>query len=151
MDKLRIFITWSGERSQLVAEALRDWLPNVLQFVEPWMSAADVNKGAKWLQALSGELEKANFGVICLTPENLTAPWILFEAGALSKKADSAVCTYLFGLANTEVKDPLAQFQHTESNREDTKKFVITINKALGENALPFERAEKHSSTGGPI
>src|SRR6188474_3258644 len=105
--------------------------------------ASDVKKGEKWRQALGGELEKANFGIICLTPENLTAPWILFEAGALSKKADSAVCTYLFDLANTEVKDPLAQFQHTEANQEDTKKLVITINQALGENALSLDRVEK--------
>jgi TIR domain len=73
MENLKIFISWSGPRSQGVAEALHDWLPNVLQNVKPWLSANDIDKGAKWRQAVTGELEKSNFGLICLTPENLTS------------------------------------------------------------------------------
>src|SRR5215472_19191834 len=97
-EKLRIFISWSGSRSRGTAEALRDWLPDVLNIVDPWLSAADVEKGAKWRQVISGELEKANFAILCLTPENLSSPWLLFEAGALSKRSEALVCTYLLGL-----------------------------------------------------
>lgn len=32
---MKVFISWSGERSQALAQALRDWLPLVLHFVEP--------------------------------------------------------------------------------------------------------------------
>lgn len=85
-DRLRIFISWSGERSRTVAEALHQWLADVLHVVEPWLSAADIEKGSKWAQAVTGELERASFAVLCLTPENLTAPWLLFEAGATFEK-----------------------------------------------------------------
>ncbi len=85
LEKLKIFISWSGDRSRAVAEALRDWLPDVLPMAEPWMSA-DVEKGAKWSQSVSGELEKSNFAAVCLTPENLTAPWLLFDAVALRNR-----------------------------------------------------------------
>jgi hypothetical protein len=57
------------------------------------MSAADIDKGAKWSTEISRELEQANFAVSCLTPENLNEPWLLFEAGALSKKDGAQVCT----------------------------------------------------------
>jgi hypothetical protein len=71
-------------------------MPDVLFMAEPWLSAEDIEKGAKWNQVVSGELEKSNFAIICLTPENLGAPWLLFEAGALSKRPESRVCTYLY-------------------------------------------------------
>jgi hypothetical protein len=31
-------------------------------------------------------LDEYEFGIVCLTAENLTAPWIMFESGALAKK-----------------------------------------------------------------
>src|ERR1017187_4337726 len=136
MEKLSIFLTWSGDTSEAVAKALHDWLPSVLQFVEPWISISDIEKGSKWRQDLSGQLARANFGIVCLTPDNLNSPWLLFEAGALSKSTDARVWTYLYKLADTEVKDPLSQFQHTLANKEDTKKLVSSINQLSGEHLL---------------
>jgi TIR domain len=134
MGKLKIFISWSGRRSQQVAQALHDWLPNVLQDVKPWLSTSDIQKGEKWGQALTGELQESNFGLICLTPENLTSPWLLFEAGALAKKEKSRVWTYLFEVQYEDVIDPLSQFQHTLATEDDTKKLVGTINNALADS-----------------
>ena len=72
-------------------------------------------------------------GIICLTPDNLGAPWILFEAGAISKgMRDSRAYTFLFDLDHTDIKGPLAQFNHTKAEKEDTKKLLNTINTALG-------------------
>jgi hypothetical protein len=110
---------------------------------EPWLSAADIEKGAKWNQVVNGELEQSNFAIICLTPENLGAPWLLFEAGSLSKRAESRVCTFLYEIEYSEVKDPLSQFQHTRANEVETKKMVETINRYLGDAALPKDRLDK--------
>src|SRR5579863_7341899 len=126
MEKVKIFISWSGEQSRAVGEALREWLPNVLFLADPWMSAGDIEKGAKWNQVVSGELEKSNFSVICLSSDNLNSPWLLFESGALSKRSDSRVFTYLFGVEYADVKDPLSQFQHTKADEGDTKRLVET-------------------------
>jgi len=140
MKKLSVFLTWSGDRSLGVAQALHDWLPNVLQFADPWISVSDVDKGSKWQQSISGQLASAGFGIICLTPENLASPWILFEAGALSKTVDSRVWTYLYDLGYTDVKDPLSQFQHTVATKEDTRKLIASINAAYGDGALDEAR-----------
>jgi hypothetical protein len=140
MKRLSVFLTWSGDRSLGVAQALHDWLPNVLQFADPWISVSDVDKGSKWQQSISGQLASASFGIICLTPENLASPWILFEAGALSKTVDSRVWTYLYDLGYTAVKDPLSQFQHTVAAKEDTRKLIASINAAYDEGALDEAR-----------
>jgi len=134
---MKVFISWSGERSRAVAEALRDWLPLVIQAVKPWISARDIDKGTRWRSALAKQLEEAKFGIACVTKDNLEAPWLLFEAGALSKSVDeSFVWTYLLDLSSSDLAGPLAEFQHTVANREDTKALVDTINRALKDNRL---------------
>src|SRR5205809_828915 len=81
----KVFLSWSGETSHSVAMALYEWLPAIIQNVKPFMSSEDLRKGGRWSKDLAVELEQTNFGIICLTPENLEAPWIMFESGALSK------------------------------------------------------------------
>jgi hypothetical protein len=61
---IKVFISWFRS-SQVLAEFLRSWLKNVIQFLDPWMSNLDVQKGARWSPALSGELERTDFGIIC--------------------------------------------------------------------------------------
>jgi len=131
-----VFVSWSGSRSNWVAQAVRDWLPLVLQTAKPWMSTNDVEKGTRGLGEVSTNLQGVKIGIVCLTPENLDAPWILYEAGALSKTIDekTRLCTYLLGgLQFQDVKPPLGMFQATKPDKSDTLEMVRTINVALGD------------------
>jgi hypothetical protein len=135
---MRLFLSWSGSRSQTLATILRGWIPLVLQPVEPWMSASDIPKGSRWSVEIANELETARAGVICVTPENAEAPWLMFEAGALSKAFNaSLVCTYLIDFASSELKGPLAQFQATHANHDETRALLATLNTTLGQRAIP--------------
>ena len=141
---MKVFLSWSGSRSEAVARALRSWLPDVLQAVEPWLSSSDIQAGARWASELELQLQESGVGIICLTPENLTAPWVLFEAGALSKSLGSAyVCPYLYGFSPSELHGPLVQFQATPATRDGTKSLVLTLNRVLGENAVQEQRLER--------
>jgi hypothetical protein len=141
---MKVFISWSGERSRLVAEALRDWLPDVIQAVEPFMSQQDIPKGIRWGLEIARELEGTSVGIVCLTPDNLTAPWILFEAGSLSKTvAHSRLCTYLLDLEPTHLSSPLADFQATKADRDDSFQMLLSINSALGPAGLPHEKLKR--------
>jgi hypothetical protein len=134
-----VFISWSGKRSKQIAEILTDWLPQVIQAVNPWMSK-DIDKGARWSPEISEKLAQSKIGIICLTPENLHADWILFEAGALSKIKENKVCTFLIELNPADIEQPLAQFQHTSFSKDDVKSLITTINAQLtgtGEHLLP--------------
>ena len=148
---MKVFLSWSGEPSRRLAEVLRDWLPAVLQAVEPWMSAEDIGKGARWSALLAGELAQAKIGILCLTRDNLAAPWMLFEAGALSKTLERTfVCPYLLGLRPADLGGPLVQFQAAEANRADTRRLVQTINTALGPAALSERRLDRAFATWWP-
>ncbi|MBZ5671177.1 MAG: toll/interleukin-1 receptor domain-containing protein [Acidobacteriia bacterium] len=134
-----VFISWSGSRSLHVAGTLRAWLPKVVQAAKPWMSEIDIDKGARGLEDLARALEDKKVGIICLTPENLNVPWLLFEAGALSKTIDdkTRLCTYLIGgLRPQDIKPPLGQFQATRAEKEETRKLVHAVNKAASEEPI---------------
>lgn len=133
----KVFISWSGPLSQKLGEALRNWLPSALQFVKPYFSPEDIEKGAKWGSEISKELETSNIGIICLTRDNTEKPWILFEAGALSKSLEqSRVCTLLFDVDPSDVKGPLTSFQATRFMREDFKRLFSAINGAANDSRL---------------
>jgi len=126
---MRVFLSWSGQQSRSVALALRDWLPSVLQSVEPWLSGEDIAAGARWFTEITKALEESRIGIICLTPENVDSAWIHFEAGALARLDNALLCVYAVGISLAEVKMPLAQFQMTRADRDDTFRLVTELNR----------------------
>jgi len=70
----------------------------VIQSVKPFLSSNDIRSGQRWFSEIGKELQNTKFGILCLTPSNKEAPWILFEAGAISKIVDeSRVVPLLIG------------------------------------------------------
>lgn len=147
-----VFLSWSGERSEAVAQKLSEWLPLVINAVDPWVSV-EMEKGTRWSPEIADKLEKSRIGILCLTAENLQAPWLLFEAGAISKTKDAQVCTFLLGLRDSDVELPLGQFQHTKVVKDDVWRLVNTISKkviAAGEKAPDEKTLEKSFKTWWP-
>ncbi len=162
---MKVFLSWSGDLSRAVAELLKQWLPDVLHTLKPWVSTHDINRGEQWNAAVQGQLQDTQLGIVCLTHENKEKPWILFEAGALMKGLSEArVCTLLIDLKPADVEFPLAQFQHTLPTREEIFKLVKTINDQAGEHMIPddsllrvfnrswpdFEKPFKEALSAGP-
>lgn len=134
---MKVFLSWSGNISKEIAEELNKWIPTVVQFVKPYFSPSDIEKGSKWDSEITKNLNESTIGIICVTPNNMHSPWILFEAGALSNKLEkSRVCPLLFELSNPDLTGPLATFQTTIFNKVEFKKLIQTINKQLGENKV---------------
>lgn len=139
-----VFISWSGKRSGIAAQALHDWLPKIINALKPWLSAADIDKGARWGTEIAEKLKDSKAGIICLTAENLHSDWLIFEAGALSKTIENTfVCPFLIGLEPADVKPPLAQFQATRATKNEVLTLLKTLNKALGEHALQIAHIEE--------
>lgn len=143
-NKMKVFISWSGNTSLKVAQIFREWLPSVIQSIEPYVSSEDIDKGARWSTDIAKELEDSTFGILCVTKDNLEAPWLSFEAGALSKTMEKAfVNPFLFDIKRSEVKGPILQFQSTIFEKDDIKKMVKTLNKACGDVSISETRLDK--------
>lgn len=148
---MKVFLSWSGNRSKEVANFLSDWLCCVIQASRPWISARDLDRGSLWFGEINDQLKETSVGVICLTQENKNRPWILFEAGALAKGLSTArVCTFLVDIEPKDIEDPLAQFNHTFPTREGVLSLVRTLNSTLGQGALDTRVLEQVFDTYWP-
>lgn len=140
---MKVFISWSGDRSKRVAELVDNWLQCTIQTSQPWLSSRSIDRGALWFSEITAELADTTIGVICLTAENKEKPWILFEAGALAKGLNSnRVCTFLIDISPADLENPLAQFNHTIYSKESLQQLLNTIN-SLSETPLKPNILEK--------
>ncbi|TCW50805.1 TIR domain-containing protein [Phytobacter diazotrophicus] len=148
---MKIFISWSGNRSKAVAELFSEWLKCVIQASEPWISTRDIDRGATWYSEINDTLRDVSVGVIFLTMENKDNPWILFETGGLAKGLSSnRVCTFLIDLKPSDLHDPLAQFNHTIPTKDALWALIKTINASITEIPLPEKVLDKVFQTYWP-
>ena len=142
---MKVFISWSGALSREVASALHDWIPSVIQDARPFVSSEDIEAGQRWSDVLGSELNEATYGIICMTLDNFNAPWLHFEAGAISKALDkSYVSPFLFNIEPARILGPLRQFQFTEYEKSSVFSLMRSVNGRLPpENRLPDELLRK--------
>lgn len=141
-DRPNLFLSWSRDPSRLVAEALRDALPTLfLGHARPWISGRDIKPGEDWWRTTSAILGSIRAGIFVLTPENLNAPWMMFEAGAIAGKLargkgkdKGTVFVYLIGLdpEDLEATHPLRPYQAVRSTKSETWRLMQAINGHLG-------------------
>jgi hypothetical protein len=127
-----VFISWSGDLSKRIALAVHDWLPTVIQAVNPFVSNVDIAPGARPMLRIAGRLQDIRVGILCVTPENQSAPWLNFEAGALSKMVDeSYVIPLAFNIDKGQIRNPLGQFQAVQFTQHEMFRVASTINEAV--------------------
>lgn len=134
---MKVFLSWSGDKSKETAELLDSWIRCVLQAVDPWISTKHIGRGALWFNEVADQLQNTTVGIICLTKKNLNEPWILFEAGSLARGLTSSrVCTFLVDLHPSDIAPPLSQFNHTLPDKVNMRALIDTLNDSLKENKL---------------
>lgn len=137
----KIFLCWSKSRSRAIAKAWASLLPQIIKDAQPVLST-EFQKGKEWSKLLRRVLEEARTGIVFLTPENMDAPWIHFEAGALATAGsrDRDVFTYVYGFDPGRLAGPLSAYQSTVATKEDTRRLVLGLCAAL-DCGLPDEGA----------
>ena len=136
---MKVFLRLSGEASHALATILHEWLPTVLQFVDPWMSSEDITKGARWNPEIGKTLEETSYCIVCVTPGVQREPWVNFEAGAVAKiVSQSYVSPLLLDVSVEELGGlPLSMFQCTRFNKADVLKLLRSINSAAKSSISP--------------
>lgn len=128
---MNVFISWSGDLSRKIAEVLGRKIPCIIQSATVFVSSSDIEKGENWDSRLIAELAEARFGIVCLTPDNVDAPWVHFEAGAISQTLDSKVSALMINLNPSDLQGPLKRFQATKIEENDFLSLLKSINDSL--------------------
>lgn len=136
-----IFISWSGSNTKQFAIALKNILETIIfpqneTGLKCFVSDEDIAAGTDWWIKIKSELKSCCLGILCVTNENVKAPWIFYEAGAMASR-ELPVIPLLVGCEiNSLIGTPLQGKQCI--NFHDSKKFVKmmeNINEYL--NLLP--------------
>lgn len=132
-DSKSVFIGYGGQKSRLVAQALREWLRCLSPDIQPWLSTLDMPPGGLWPLQLANKLQKTRAGILCVTKDNTSSSWLNFEAGALSRSVETAlVVPYAIDLDPSSIPTPIGHFQGVAATRRDTLRMVSRLFEALG-------------------
>ena len=124
-----VFLSWSGSRSKRIAATLMDFLPAVHPDLQPWMSEATM-AAHDWRNTIGANLNRASVGVICITPENAEASWLMYEAGVLHG-IGAEVCPLLYGLLPEAGPEPLRNLQAKTLDKDGIWGVVKLLNSKL--------------------
>lgn len=123
---MELFLSWSGDRSRKLAEAVRGLLVSLYggRKIRTHLSA-DIAKGEPWSDALVNHLRASEAVLICLTPEALASTWITYEAGYIVGRTESPrVFTLLYEVTSNDIPDPLRSYQSTTLEPSDIRRLA---------------------------
>lgn len=141
---MKVFISWSGQKSRAAAQALREWLPEIFDAVRPWMSEYDIKAGAQWYEELREALAGTRYCIVCLDYQSLSSPWVLFEVGYAARELPRSICPYLLDLTQLDIlPTPFAVYQAKPATKEGTLDMVRGINDSVDGGLLEDGRLRR--------
>ena len=102
--------------------------------------STEIESGSLWSDELRRRLDSANAGLVCLTPEAVTSPWLHYEAGMLStavwtERGEPRFFTYLLDLEQRELSGPLSAYQAAPATHDGTAQLVDSLRRFAGGSA----------------
>ena len=134
---MKVFISWSGKRSGDIAQIMVEWFEAIFPTgLDLWCSSDDMRPGVLSVTQILDELQRSDQGIFCFTKDNTRSLWMMFEAGAISKKSDMdsdlGVNTIIFeGDVDCLKETPLEHFQHTLFNKVSMIKLFKKVNASI--------------------
>lgn len=126
-DKKTIFISWSGGYTKQFATELKYVMETIIfpkeeTRLECFVSAEDIAVGSDWWIEIKNGLKVCQLGILCVTNENVSAPWIFYEAGGMASRDLPAIPLLIGCSINSITGTPLQGKQCVEFGNQ--KKFI---------------------------
>jgi hypothetical protein len=107
------------------------------------LSDEEIASGTRWNERVAKALNESDFGIVCVTRANQHQPWLMFEAGALAKRLETAaVVPICVDIAPAEITGPLEAFQGRRLDEDGMRRLVHDMSKTR-DDPLPGDRVNK--------
>ena len=143
---MQIFLSWSGNISKEIAEIFKQMLEDCFyEKISVFMSAKDISLGTNGINTIFNALTQSDMCIAFITPINVNAPWIAFEAGVIAGSSNNSklnvekrIIPLLFGNIDTQKfnKNPLHNYQYAAASLEKINELCIDIAKQLHYNDI---------------
>jgi len=134
-NKRTIFICWSENNSKKIASAVKDCLEKDIFKnceIDCFFSEKSIASGEDWYREIENTLKKCAYGIICITRENFSAPWIFFEAGAIATRKVPIIPLLTHARFDYLDRTPISVKQGIDLLKEDKFcKMISDINKKM--------------------
>ena len=99
---MKIFISWSKNKSRQLAEATKNFLERTLGNSVEFFFSPEMYKGTSVDHEIHENLLESSKCLVCVTSENFKNPWLLYEAGVVyganhQKTKEGIIIPILFG------------------------------------------------------
>lgn len=106
--KNKTFISWSGNKAKICADFLSNLLNRIFEENDIVFYSRQIIDGRMWIKEIDRALEDSKIGIILVTREDISRPWLNFEAGALYK----SICDSLVIPVFIDVEDKIVLAEH---------------------------------------
>jgi hypothetical protein len=148
----KVFISWSKQTSKRVAKVLKEYLPEILDGVDLFMSDKDIGPGERSMKVLESQLDGTTYGLLVVTAENQGESWLNFEAGALSKQVGKdeddvpRVVPLLVDIDSPNLlTGPVSQFQAVKLDGEGMLRTIRSIAAFVGSDMAVIDKRFKRT------
>ena len=143
---MTIFLSWSKTKSKELANAI--FLEGMFRDqIKIWMSSESISFGAMSMLDINEALKNSDKCIAFITEENINAPWIMYETGAVASKnylkdknenVDAVIPIVFDDILDTAFSGhPLNQFQRMHFNKLSVHKLIRQLNDKI--KAFPNE------------
>lgn len=126
--RINIFLSWSGGSSREIARVMAEWLANLSPNIQTFVGGDEIEMGSHWLDQVKRTISSCDVAILILTKQN--SPWMNFEAGYLSAKAEEKelkIMPMLFGVAREEIPGPFNIYQSVDFSEQSIYKVSKSI------------------------
>jgi hypothetical protein len=117
--KAGVYLCWSKGLGRLLAERFHRWIKDQMgDYIDPFFSPEDIEVGRPWWESLRKEMKDNEHAILFMTREMAHAPWVIFEAGAISRNlAKSRIIPVMVDIETWDLPAPLQQLQNIDKEQ----------------------------------
>ncbi|MDR1099967.1 MAG: hypothetical protein LBL28_05735 [Treponema sp.] len=141
-SKKQGFLSWSGTLSHEIALSIKDEILDTLfgDYIEMFISS-EIGVGSPFASEIFTRLTESDFGIVCITAENIEKPWVSFECGGLIKNMEKKNLYVMLVDVSFEMlgrlNPPVSEFQAVSIDKDG----IINLIKKISGSILRTESA----------